>query len=293
MSAWLDALRREAAARVENRPAYYSRGAQTKLRAKYADALTDRITEPIPGVRPARTSFLSLKEPAGGSIIPGTAAIRVDPFDATGGNYSSDTRPLPEYDFDQGTYIDAQFDWMRGQDRYEDWSDADIRTFVGETVDMSDAERASSELWEDSRIARDKAAEEAEADRNKMLADLETFKDQYNEAWIAETLGREKAYWDTKIEQTTNQVTTQYANMGRIASPYMMAELTRRMTAQAGDALQVRRFELENERRQHMQYVLEMQNQVFQNTERNVMDPATAATVSQMLGQGDSNVSAA
>jgi len=169
-TSWLTSLRREAGSRLSGKP-YYGND-RANLNRDYRDALEAKTTMPRVGYAPRRTDFLSVVQPSGGSVVPGIFQWGAGSFRS--GGYvppTIDTRPLPEYEFDEQSYLDAQFSWMRGQDRYEDWSDQEIRAFVASTAGMTDAERASQEIWEDARIAREQAAEEAEAEVGKLAAE--------------------------------------------------------------------------------------------------------------------------
>lgn len=194
--------------------------------------------------------------------------------------------------FNNSAWSHAMFDWMRGQDTYKTWSDQEIRDFAATSSNLSEGERSAQEFWTSSQQAWQQAGAEAKADRERMLAELETFKSGYNSQWINDTLSREKAYWDAKIATTLQNIDQQYAARGAVASPYVKAEIARRMVAQASDALQVRRYELENERAARQQYYLTTLNDVLGNTQRQVLDPLQAAELLQKLGSASSTVKA-
>lgn len=225
------------------------------------------------GGAPDRTAYLSVR-PGGVSTVRGGWGFREQIP-----QYSA-----PSYQYDREGYVTALTGWLRGQSRYKDWSDDDLRSFAASTADVPDAQRNAAAFWEESRRGWDQAATEARQDRDTMLADLETYRQGFNSQWMTQTLSREKAYWDARITQTLTRVQAQYAALGRVASPYLMGELSRRMTAQAADALQVRRLELENEQRRQMETYLSMKNQVYSNTQRNVMAPETVLSIMQALG---------
>lgn len=238
--------------------------------------ITDRSAEAIysqqkPGYDERLRAFLSNSGSGAGQAPALNAFARMD--NVTG-----------QVSFDEQAYSAALQGWMRTNPRYKDWNDQDLSAFVSDTANMNPAQKAAREMWDTARIGYDKAAQQAEQDRNRMLAELETFKAGYNEQWITGTLSREKAYWDARNQQTLARVTQQFAQQGRVASPYVMAEISRRLTLQAADALQVRRAELEMERSRHMEtYLTQMQN-VLGNTEREVMDPSVAMTAMQKAG---------
>lgn len=234
-----------------------------------ADAYWDRylpeaeaaVTAPVAGARPQRSAYLSVARP-----------------DTLAGN---------PFAFDRKRYTEDAFAWMRGQSQYQDWSDDDLRTFLVETANMTDNERAARELWDSARISTDAANREARADRDTMLAELAAFRDGFNEEWITTTLARERGYWDTQIKQTLARVDAEYAARGTTASPYVKGYIAQRMAAQAAEALQVRRFELENARAEKVQFYLQQANQVRANTARTTMDPGAVAGMVQALGAAD------
>ncbi len=220
--------------------------------------LTDKKSSAATGGRPARESFISMNN---GDLAFNTQA-----------------------------WTNAMFSWMRGQYTYKTWSDQEIRDFVATSANLSEGERSAQEFWTSSQQAWQQAGAEAKADRQHMLAELETFKSGYNSQWINDTLSREKTYWDGKIATTLANIDQQYAARGAVASPYVKAEIARRMVAQAADALQVRRYELENERSARQQYYLTTLNDVLSNTQRQVLDPLQVAELLQKLGAASSTV---
>ena len=225
------------------------------------------------GGAPDRTAYLTVQPGAMSTAAGGFGFREQIP------QYSA-----PSYRYDRGGYVEALTGWLRGQTRYKDWSDEDLRGFAESTADVPDAQRNAAAFWEESRRGWDTAATEAKQDRDTMLADLETYRQGFNGQWVTQTLSREKAYWDARITQTLTRVQAQYAALGRVASPFLLGEVARRMTAQAADALQVRRMELENEQRRQMETYLSMKNQVYSNTQRNVMAPETVMSIMQALG---------
>lgn len=198
--------------------------------------------------------------------------------------YSNDGMDL---DVDKTAYSDAMYDWMQGQDRYADWDDATLKQFALDSFSRSSGENKAAEFWESSRIGWEQAKEDAEADRNTMLAEIEAFKQGINENYVHDVLTREKQYHDANIQNTLRQTQERLANMGRAASPYLLGHLQRRMEAQAADKLQLRRVELEQEVQRQKQVVLNQMQDVYGNTDRQMVDPATAAQIAKQLGAAD------
>jgi hypothetical protein len=148
-----------------------------------------------------------------------------------------------------------------------------------------------------SKIADDKAAyEEAKAESRARLeamdAEIQSYRDGYNESWMTNTLANEKAYWDQKTAESMKTVQDQMASMGRVASPYLMSEIKRRMTGQAADALQLRRMELEQERSTYMLNAANLQNDVNKNVNVHVPDANASYALLAELGKGMSGVTA-
>jgi len=194
--------------------------------------------------------------------------------------------------FDAAKYQEDMFAWMRGQDQYQDWTDQDLRTFLGNTTGKSSQAAAAESWWQGQNIAWRKASEDAAKDRAGMLAELQAFKAGIGEQYVTQALTREKGYWEAKIGQTLLQVQQQYAAMGRTASPYLLGELRRRMVGQAADSLQTRRLELETEVQNQKAKYLTMLGDVLGNTQRTMIDPTQAAQILQSLGAGASTVKA-
>ena len=64
----------------------------------------------------------------------------------------------------------------------------------------------------------------------------------------------------------------------------------RASTAQTADALQVRRFELENQKSQMTEFYLTQLNSVLSNTQLKTTDPATLLSMITTLGKSSSTV---
>lgn len=154
-------------------------------------------------------------------------------------------------------------------------------------------EKWAKDWWGQQQTAWDQAAADAKADRDTMLGNINTWASNWSDDWINSSISREKSYWDAKTQQTMQQVSQQFASAGRVASPYLMGEIQRRLVAQASDALQVRRFDLEQQKRTAQLSALNLQNNVYSNTQRTMIDPAQAMQIMSQLGAGSSTVDAA
>jgi len=145
-------------------------------------------------------------------------------------------------------------------------------------------------LAEDAWNATEQANAEAKADREDMLNKLTVFDNQYNEAWMQQTLSAEASRWDIEAATVERKVIEQQASMGRVANPYMLAGLRNQMSVRKEAALQLSRSQLEEERRQHRQYVLSMTNDVYKNTSREVPGMESSVALLSELGKGASGV---
>lgn len=269
---YLDQARQEVAARIPN-----GFGTADQVQSRLQQGWGAGVTTPT-GYAPRQSDFLQVQTrvTSKGGIVnePGMfGRSRIEP-----------TRRSYDYTYDANGYQSALAGWMKSSGRYKDWTDQDIQAFAAETADMTPEQRSARELQENNRIAWDKANEEAKADRTRMLGELEAFKANYGEARINEAMSREKSYWDARNTQILDRAQKQMANMGRVASPWLLEQLGKRLTAQADEALAVRRFDYERENQQQQQFYLTQLNGVLANTKRNVMDPVTAATMTKQAG---------
>lgn len=279
-------LERQAARNAGNRVYYGPDRDQQYAQDLYA-AMNGMRTSPVAGAAPRVTDFMQVQAP---QAVGQTGNTYRDSFGNVQISNQTTAWSRPSVQVDEAAYTSAATAWMRGQERYADWSDQEIAEFVRDTMGMSAEQRQAAEYWQANQVAWRRAGEDAEADRNDMLARLEAFRAGYSESWINDTLAREKAYWDAKGRETIREVQTKMAAIGRTASPYLLGFIGRQFAAQQADALQVRRMQLEQERSQHEQEYLTMLNSVYQNTQRNVVDPATAAQIAQQMGVAASDV---
>lgn len=183
-----------------------------------------------------------------------------------------------------GQYSQQLASWMKSSGRYKDWTDAEIQAFATETASMTPEQRAATEMTENARIMQNKAVAEAQADRTKMLGELEAYKANYGEARINDAMSREKTYWDARNGQILKDATAKMANMGRIASPYVLSQISQRLTGQAAGAIQVRRFQYEQENAQMQQYYVSTLNNVLSNTVRPISSPTEIAAMATKAG---------
>ena len=257
---------------------------------QYYAALRSAAGSYTPGSRPRLEQFAQVSRPTG--IYPGPSAQAV----YRRLRFSNDnpvihyTRPNVSYDHD--AYEQARYGYMRGSGKYEDWTDDEIREFVAETSGKTDREVEAAEYWEENRRAWDQANEDTLSDRRMMLAQLEEFKNAFGDHWVQTSLQRTRAYWDAKKTETVRRVIERSAAMGTTTNPYVLAEVERRMEAQAADALMMRELELEQSRAEHLQYYLAMLNDVLAGTKRNPPDTAQATAAVQTMGAASSDVRA-
>ena len=193
-----------------------------------------------------------------------------DPFMGAGTSSGGASIASGGSDYFRRENVKGMFDWYKN--RYEE------------------NRELATEAWDRYKEGVDRANEETREDRDDILARLDTYEEGYNEDWMNSVLAQEKAQWEAKRQQTLDRVQQQYANMGRQASPYLLGEINRRMTAQEADALQARRFELEQERDSRRQWALQIRNQIYSDTQRQVMNPQAATQLMTSLGKGASTV---
>ena len=194
-----------------------------------------------------------------------------------------------------GEYLGMGRQWVTSplDEQYMEFNEMKMDAFEKQQERAEENRELAMESWDRYKQGVDRANEETREDREDILARLDTYEEGYNEDWINNVLAQEKAQWEVKRQQTLGQVQQQYANMGRQASPYLLGEINRRMVAQEADALQARRFELEQERDSRRQWALQLRNKIYSDTQRQVMSPQLAAQMMQTLGQGASTVSPA
>jgi hypothetical protein len=174
---------------------------------------------------------------------------------------------------------------MRENPAYTNWRDEELRAFVGNAGDWGTATGAGEKFYMEQAVARRQANREASQDRAEILADLKAWRAGFNEDWIAQGVSQEKAYWDEKARQMREQVIEQYAAMGRVPDPLVLKEALRRVAVEASTAMQLTRMRLEQEQNDRTGQYLQLKNNVFQNTQRAVVDPVEAAQIAMELGK--------
>lgn len=283
---WLTELKRQATSRLNGR-IYYGASGNAQLNRDLTEAYRSTATTAAAGTAPRRTDYLRVgvarNQPSAPASSPGM-------FERIGTGSGATPAAAPDFSFDADAYNSAMFAWMRGNEHYSEWSDEDLQTFLRDTAEMTDSERAAQELYKSSQIGYDKAKAQAAADRQQMLGELATFKAGFGDDWINGQISRETAAWDAKINSTVDRTVQEMANLGRKASPYMLAAIRRTMVAQKQDALQVRRFELEAKKSEMTQAYLSMLNNVLSNTQVQTQDPAQVLQMITSLGRSNSQV---
>lgn len=199
----------------------------------------------------------------------------------------------PEFDDYDERYVHrtvrpTEDDMQQYEQELADWRE-NVQSF---TQQQAAPQTAALDVWQNAREGVEEANQAAMEDREKMLAEIESYEEGYNEDWINETLDREKALWEAKRQQTLQRVQNQYAAMGRTPSPFLMGELNKRLVAQEADALQARRYELEQERAARKEAALRLRHKTYMGTQRQVLDPARATEIVRRLGQAGSNIEA-
>jgi hypothetical protein len=149
--------------------------------------------------------------------------------------------------------------------------------------------QAAMEFWGQQDQAWNKANEDTLVDRGAMLQELAAFK--ANTVLSRQNMERTLADTEEKLRANTQEildrVRNNFASMGRSASPYMMAELSKRLALQNKDKVNTTRSQLELDSAQIHGTYLNMLNDVLAGTKRSVMDPNTVMAMMKMLGEGD------
>ena len=166
---------------------------------------------------------------------------------------------------------------------FENWRPAEIQNFV-QNADSMGTKTGTYYKWiQDQQVASREANTAASKDRGEILADLNAWKAGFNESWIAQSLAAERQQWNQRLAQAQEQVTRQYAAMGRVADPLVMQQALKQVASEAASALQLSRMRLEQEQSDRTAQYLGMKDQVFQATSRTTTDAGDVATMIQAL----------
>lgn len=209
----------------------------------------------------------------------------------SGGSYDPGGMRMVTED-DPDAYEGALFDWMRDNANYRDWADEDIAQFITDTRGADEEQTAATEMWTSARVGQREAAEQSAADREHMLAQLAEFKAGYGDNWVSQAVSREVQEGLARKQQMIEGMREDAARRGRVLSPWVAAEVGRRLDADIADAAQVRRMEMEQMSAQMRQFYLQELRSVYADTQHQTTDPAAALAMLEKLGQGDSTVQA-
>jgi len=172
---------------------------------------------------------------------------------------------------------------MTNAPAYEDWTDEDIKTFASSAPDWTVGQGNAAMFLKQQEISANRASEAAMADRGRVVAEIDQLRAGMGEEWINASLSRERSYHDAKINDAVTQIQQQYAQLGRTPSPMVLAQVQRNMAIEAGESLQLTRMRLEQQRQDALIQLTGLKNNVFQSTQRQVIDPATAYSVAQQM----------
>ncbi len=128
---------------------------------------------------------------------------------------------------------------------------------------------------------------EAAADREDILGEIEAWGAGLNSDFVEAGVNQERAAWEGKIASTRDQLVQNAAAQGRTLSPWLMAEVTGRLAAQANEAISLRRMELERELADRKMQFIQAKDSVYANTDRQMMNPMQAYSLMQQLGAAD------
>lgn len=166
---------------------------------------------------------------------------------------------------------------------FENWRPEEITNFVQNAGSMGTKTGTYYKWIQDQQVAQRSANVAASKDRAEILADLNAWKAGFNENWIAQALAVERQQWNQRLAQAQEQVTRQYANMGRVADPLVMQQAMKQVASEAASALQISRMRLEQEQSARTAQYLKMKDQVFQATSRTTPDTGDVATMINAL----------
>lgn len=154
-----------------------------------------------------------------------------------------------------------------------------------------DGKKAAMGFWQEQNQAWNKANEDTLVDRGAMLSELADFKAKT--VLSRQNMEMQLANTEEKLKLNTTEildrVRNNFASMGRAASPYMMAELSKRLALQNKDKLNSTRSQLELDSAQIHSSYLGMLEQTLAGTKRSVMDPAMVMAMMEKLGAGSAS----
>ncbi|HBC89523.1 MAG TPA: hypothetical protein DCZ94_21510 [Lentisphaeria bacterium] len=156
-------------------------------------------------------------------------------------------------------------------------------------TDPNSGKKAAMGFWEEQRQAWSKANEDTLVDRGAMLQELADFKAQsvLSNEKMAQTLSDTEEKLRANTTEIMDRVRNNFASMGRSASPYMMAELSKRLALQNQDKVNTVRSQLELDRAQVHGAYIDRLYEVLGNTRRQTLDPQMALAMMKMMGEGD------
>lgn len=128
---------------------------------------------------------------------------------------------------------------------------------------------------------------DAEADREDILGELDAWRSGLNENFVDAGVAMERSQWDAKLSEVRNTLEQNAAAQGKVLSPWLQAEVLGRVTAQANSAVSLRRLELEQALRDRQMEFIQAKNNVYSNTDRQMIDPMQAYGLMQKLGAAD------
>lgn len=154
------------------------------------------------------------------------------------------------------------------------------------TYDSQSTQRAAVSFWEDQRQSFEKANEDTLVDRQAQLDEIAQFKAQslLSNRQIEQTLSEQNEKLNAQSEAAISKVEQSFAQMGRVADPYVLGTIKNRLAMSNRDALNTTRTQLEIERAQvYSTYLGHLEN-TLANTKRSVMDPQTALSFMSAMG---------
>jgi len=218
----------------------------------------NRMTTSVRGGAYSRTSGLTTSKGAGAN---GATSLTTRESSSTGTATWQNTQETPA---EVAARTQLQYDMQLSE------YDRRRREYLqGEALGFKDTYMAE---WQQ---AKDRSV----AGLDDVLGQLDAVGAGYGEDWMAATLGREAAAWEARTQQAMSAISQEYAAMGRVASPNVLAYVRRRMAAQEADALQMRRMQLEQERSQFQLQSAQTRIQAYASHDNQVQNLAVAASL--------------
>jgi len=279
---YLESIRKKALQKMGTRT--YSGATASREMSSDAAAAMQSYVDQAAGSgagRPTREQFMSVvpgrRQPAR-SLGYGSMAAFYAPSMMQSRQYS-----MPTYEFNADAYQSGTFNWMRQQDRYKDWSDADIQAFVSQTMNMDPQAALAVEMGEADRIAVAKANEENRQRYDEVKAEWQLMNEGLNPESIKQRLAEEAQAWNQHNAARFAQAMRSFADMGRRPSGWEVASLRRELEVDKQLALQKREVDLQQEMFDRRMQAVSMLHEINSSVVTQTPDPGLSMAMAQAL----------